>query len=68
MNEIVQEFTVPVEPQRRFPLIGFDQIQLSTAPAYLVKGLIPRSGLVVIWGPPKCGKSFWASCPMLEIR
>ena len=45
---------------RRFPLIGFDQIELSTAPSYLVKGLIPRSGLVVIWGPPKCGKSFWA--------
>ena len=60
MNDIVQEFPVPVVPLRRFPLIGFDQIQLSTAPSYLVKGLIPRSGLVVIWGPPKCGKSFWA--------
>ena len=46
--------------KRRFPLTRFDQIQLSTAPSYLVKGLIPRSGLVVIWGPPKCGKSFWA--------
>ena len=21
---------------------------------------IPRVGLVVVWGPPKCGKSFWA--------
>ncbi len=46
--------------KRRFPLVRFDQIQLSTAPSYLVKGLIPRQGLVVIWGPPKCGKSFWA--------
>ncbi len=46
--------------KRRFPLIRFDAIQLKTAPSYLVKGLIPRSGLVVIWGPPKCGKSFWA--------
>ena len=26
---------------------------------YLVKGIIPRAGLVVVWGPPKCGKSFW---------
>jgi hypothetical protein len=23
-----------------------------------VKGLIPRVGLVIVWGPPKCGKSF----------
>ncbi len=48
-----------IEPQRRFPLTRFDQIPLSTVPPYLVKGLIPRAGLVVIWGPPKCGKSFW---------
>src|SRR5262249_6235581 len=26
---------------------------------YLIKGVIPRIGLVVVWGPPKCGKSFW---------
>ena len=25
----------------------------------MVKGLIPRTGLTVIWGPPKSGKSFW---------
>ncbi len=37
-----------VEPKRRFPLVRFDQIHLPTAPAYLVKGLIPRSGLVVV--------------------
>jgi len=24
-----------------------------------VKGLLANSGLAVIWGPPKCGKSFW---------
>jgi hypothetical protein len=24
----------------------------------LVKGILPRTGLAVIWGPPKCGKSF----------
>jgi hypothetical protein len=26
---------------------------------YLIKGLLPNSGLAVIWGPPKSGKSFW---------
>jgi AAA domain len=43
----------------RFQLVPFDGIQLDSTPPYLVKGLIPRTGLTVIWGPPKCGKSFW---------
>ena len=42
----------------RFALVPFDQIKISAGPSYVVKGLIPRAGLVVIWGPPKCGKSF----------
>jgi hypothetical protein len=40
-------------------LVPFDKIQLGTEPRYLVKGLIPRVGLTVAWGPPKSGKSFW---------
>jgi AAA domain len=44
--------------QNRFELIPFDKIAFDTTPAYLVKGLIPRIGLCVFWGPPKCGKSF----------
>jgi RecA-family ATPase len=43
----------------RFKLVAFHKITLQTAPAYLVAGLIPRVGLIVIWGPMKCGKSFW---------
>jgi hypothetical protein len=43
----------------RFRLVPFREIKISTAPAYLVKGIIPRCGLVITWGPPKCGKSFW---------
>ena len=27
----------------------------------MVKGLLANTGLAVIWGPPKCGKSFWAA-------
>src|SRR5262249_37383950 len=30
-----------------------------TSSNYLVKGILPRTGLAVVWGPPKCGKSFW---------
>src|SRR5262249_11373078 len=36
-----------------------DTITISTTPNYLVMGILPRVGLVVVWGPPKCGKSFW---------
>jgi AAA domain len=44
--------------QKQFELTPFGQITLNTKPAYLVKGLIPSVGLTVVWGPPKCGKSF----------
>jgi hypothetical protein len=45
----------------RFKVTPFSAIKLDpTRINYLVKRLFPRTGLVVIWGPPKCGKSFWA--------
>lgn len=44
----------------RFTLTRFDTVQLSTAARYIVKGLVPTGGLIIVWGPPKCGKSFWA--------
>jgi hypothetical protein len=46
-------------PPRRYPLVPFSELRIGTAPSYLVKGLLPRVGLGVIWGSPKCGKSFW---------
>jgi hypothetical protein len=45
---------------RRIRLVPFHQITLGTQRRDLIKGLIPRIGLSVIWGPPKCGKSFIA--------
>jgi hypothetical protein len=47
------------EAKPRLRLIPFDEIKLGTESRYLVKGIIPRFGLVIVWGPPKCGKSFW---------
>ena len=44
----------------RLALVPFNKIEVATTGAYLVKGLIPRDGLIVVWGPPKCGKSFWS--------
>lgn len=42
----------------RFVLIPFDQIKIDTIPSYRVKGILPQVGLCIVWGPPKCGKSF----------
>ena len=42
-----------------FHLTRFRDIAITEGIAYLVKDLIPTPGLVVVWGPPKCGKSFW---------
>lgn len=42
-----------------FELIPFNDVTLSTSRRYRVKGLIPNEGLTVIWGAPKCGKSFF---------
>jgi hypothetical protein len=44
---------------KTFDIIAFAQFPFTTSVAYLVKGLLPRRGLAIIWGPPKCGKSFW---------
>jgi AAA domain-containing protein len=50
----------PVEPSKaRFQLTPFRDIAITEGVAYLVKDLLPTPGLVVVWGPPKCGKSFW---------
>jgi AAA domain len=52
---------------KHFELIPFDKITIDTTPAYLVKGLIPRAGLCVFWGAPKCGKSFLVFDMLMHI-
>lgn len=51
----------------RLILQPFDQIHMSTKANYLVKGIIPNAGLVIVWGPPKCGKSFWTFDLVMHI-
>jgi hypothetical protein len=54
-----------IEP--RFRLQPFQSLTLGTGAVYLVKGIIPRHGLTVVWGPPKCGKSFWVFDVMMHV-
>ena len=45
----------------------FHELTVGAHGVYLVKGLIPRTGLTVVWGPPKCGKSFFAFDLFLHV-
>jgi hypothetical protein len=54
-------------PDYRFKLTPFNEINLNTTPSYLVKDIIPRVGLTVFWGPPKCGKSFFVFDLMMHV-
>ena len=51
----------------RFLLRPFADIRLGSDPKYVVKGLIPRPGLTVVWGPPKCGKSFFVADMAIHV-
>ncbi len=48
-------------------LVPFDQIKLSTGRRHLIKDIIPRVGITVVWGEPKSGKSFWTFDAMMHV-
>src|SRR6516165_11338187 len=50
-----------------FVLKNFDTIEIPNDPTYLVKDLLPDVGLAVIFGPEKCGKSFWLFHVMMHV-
>ena len=51
----------------RFPLVAFNDVKPDEGAHYLIKGFLPRSGVVVVWGPPKCGKSFWVFDLLMHV-
>jgi hypothetical protein len=50
-----------------FVLKNFDTIEIPSTPTYLVQGLLPDVGLAVVFGPEKCGKSFWLFHVMMHV-
>jgi len=52
---------------KRFALVSFDDIPLVKDGNYIIKGLFPREGLIVVWGPPKCGKTFWTWDALMHV-
>jgi AAA domain len=64
------EVTKPIPVSKSlvaYPLVRFGDVSVSAERDYLIKGLLPRVGLVLAWGQPKCGKSFWAMDTALHI-
>jgi hypothetical protein len=47
--------------------VPFEAIAMRPGANYRVKRFMPREGLVVVWGPPKCGKSFFVSDVALHV-
>jgi KaiC/GvpD/RAD55 family RecA-like ATPase len=47
------------KPNGSFTLTRLTDIKIGTSPPSIIEDLIPREGLVLVWGPPKCGKTFW---------
>jgi len=54
-------------PAQRFTLWPFDTIAPVTERDYTIKGILPRRGMALVWGPPKCGKSFWMLHAALHV-
>jgi hypothetical protein len=61
------ESDADAETDAKFHLMRFKDVLLDTSAVYLAKGLIPSGGLTVVWGPPKCGKSFWTFDLMMHV-
>jgi hypothetical protein len=56
-----------VDRPPRFRVFPFRDIRPDERVQYVVKGLLPRVGLAVVWGPPKCGKSFWTFDVLMQV-
>lgn len=52
---------------KNFRPTPIDGVTLTRLPAWVIHGLIPARGLVVIVGPPKSGKSFFATDMFLSV-
>jgi hypothetical protein len=66
-DEDVVPFDSKGGKRSKFQLIPFRDLRPGIGRNYTVKGLIPRTGTVIVWGPPKCGKSFWTFDLMMHV-
>jgi hypothetical protein len=66
-DEFERETERELKGPPRFRITPFGSIKPDITAQYLVKGLLQSSGLAVIWGAPKCGKSFWTFDLLMHV-
>jgi hypothetical protein len=59
IKRVLDKLRKALQERQRFGLIQFDDWPYSQENTDIVYDLLPERGIVVVWGPPKCGKSFW---------
>jgi hypothetical protein len=59
----------PKDPTKQYPykLVHFDDLRPGPTSPWIADDLIPLDGIVVVWGPPKSGKSFWTFDLVMHI-
>ena len=66
--DVLDGHTQVLEPMRsRLALIPFNEITLPTAGRYVIKDVLPREGLVIIYGAPKSCKSFYTFDKVMHV-
>lgn len=58
--QAVTETDTPADKPLRFPVIPADQFSNGEPPLWIIKGVLPRAELVVLYGESGAGKSFFA--------
>jgi AAA domain len=51
---------MPSKERRRLELIHFNEVTAGNRQRYLIRDMIPTQALILAYGEPKNGKSFWA--------
>jgi hypothetical protein len=57
----------PEPAAKKIEITHFDDIHLDTECQDVIEDFIPKSSLVVVWGPPKEGKSFWVFDLLMHV-
>jgi hypothetical protein len=56
-----------VAAARRFAVADIDSLTIGSEPVWLINGILPAQGLGIVYGLPKCGKSFLLADTLFHV-